>query len=95
MSTGKPSLTIPATKVSTLNLNQIAKKISQYLRRNPATAFILAFQVSLVVAAVELIDGNIGGANAVGVYAFVALVIGVAFHAISVIKGSKEGKTSP
>ena len=88
-------MTIPATKASTPNLNQTAKKISQHVRKNPATAFILAFQVLLLVAAVELIDGNIGGANAVGVYAFVALVIGVAFHAISVIKGSKEGKTSP
>ena len=88
-------MTIPATKVSTLNLNQIAKKISQYLRRNPATAFILAFQVLVLVAAVELTEGNVGGANAVGVYAFVALVIGVSLHAISVIKGSKEGKTSP
>ena len=88
-------MTIPATAVSTLDLNQIAKRISQYLRRNPATVFILAFQMSPLVAAVELIDGNIGGANKVGVYAFVALVIGVAFHAISVINGSKEGKTSP
>jgi len=44
---------------------------------------------------VEPIDGNLDGANAVGVYAFVALVIGVALHAISVIKGSKEGQTSP
>ena len=39
--------------------------------------------------------GNVGLANAIGVYSFVALVIGVALHAISVIKCSKEGKTSP
>ena len=78
-----------------LNLDQNLRKISQYLRRNPATAFILAFEALLVAAAVELIEGNVGGANAVGVYAFVALVLGVALHAISVIKGSKEGKTSP
>ena len=72
-----------------------AKKISTYLRKNPATAFILAFEALLLVAAVELIEGNVGGANAVGVYAFVALIVGVALHAITVIKGSKEGKASP
>ncbi len=81
--------------VTTLSLNQIAKKISRYLRKNPATGFILAFEALLLLAAIELIEGNVYGANAVGVVAFVALVIGVALSAISVIKGSKEGKTSP
>ena len=78
-----------------LNLDQNLRKISQYLRRNPATAFILAFEALLVAAAVELIEGYVGEANTVGVYAFVALAIGVALHAISVIKGSKEGKANP
>ena len=55
----------------------------------------MAFQALLLVAAAELIEENLGGANAVGVYALVALVVGVALYAISVIKGSKEGKTSP
>jgi len=81
--------------VAILNLNQIPRVISQYLRKNPATVFILAFEALLLIAAVELIAGNVGEANAVGVYAFVALVVGVALHAISVIKGSKEVKTSP
>ena len=81
--------------VAILNLKQIPRVISQYLRKNPATVFILAFEALLLIAAVELIAGNVGEANAVGVYAFVALVVGVALHAISVIKGSKEVKTSP
>ncbi len=88
-------MTTKTNMVTTLNLNQIPRKISQYLRKNPATAFILAFEALLLAAAVELIEGSVGGANAVGVYAFVALVIGVALQAISVIKGSKEGKASP
>jgi len=80
--------------VAILNLKQIPRVISQYLRKNPATVFILAFEALLLSAAVELIEGNVGQPNAIGVYAFVALVIGVALHAISVIKGSKEGKAS-
>ena len=81
--------------VTTWNLNMILRMISHYLKKNPATAFILAFEALLVAAALELIQGNVGLANAIGVYSFVALVIGVALHTISVIKCSKEGKTSP
>ena len=88
-------MTTQTNLITILNLKAISKKISRYLRKNPATAFILAFQALLLVAAAELIEGNLGGANAVGVYAFVALVVGVALYAISVIKGSKERKTSP
>ncbi len=95
MSTGKANMTTQTDKTAILNLIQFVRKFSLYLRKNPATSFILAFEALLLVAAVEMIDGNIAGANAVGVYAFVALVIGVALHAISVIKGSKEGQTSP
>ncbi len=95
MSTGKANMTTQTDKTAILNLIQFVRKFSLYLRKNPATSFILAFEALLLVAAVEMIDGNIAGANAVGVYAFVALVMGVALHAISVIKGSKEGKTSP
>jgi len=80
--------------VNTLKLSQIAKKFSQHLRKNPATAFILAFEALLLVAAVELIEGNVGGANTIGVYAFVMLVLGVALHAISVIKGSSKANVN-
>jgi len=86
-------MTTQTEVITILNLKANSKKISTYLRKNPATAFILAFEALLLVAAVELIEGNVGGANAVGVYAFVALIVGVALHAISVIKGSKEGET--
>ena len=95
MSTGRPKMATKTDMVIILNLDQNLRKISQYLRRNPATAFILAFEALLLSAAVELIEGNVGQANAIGVYAFVALVIGVALHAISVIKGSKEGQANP
>ena len=95
MSTGESTTTSYAHGMLTLSLNRLSRKISQYPRKNPATAFILAFETLLLAAAVELIEGNVGGANAVGVYAFVALIIGVALHAISVIKGSKEGKANP
>ena len=87
-------MTTKTNIVTALNLNQIPRKVSHYLRKNPATTFILAFEALLLSAAVELIEGNVGQPNAIGVYAFVALVIGVALHAISVIKGSKEGKAS-
>ncbi|TMI22829.1 hypothetical protein E6H31_00790 [Candidatus Bathyarchaeota archaeon] len=95
MSTGDSNTTSNAHGILTLSLNRLSQQISQYLRKNPGTAFILAFETLLVAAAVELIVGNVSAANAIGVYAFVALVVGVAFHAISVIKGSKEGKASP
>ncbi len=49
--------------------------------------FVLGFSVLLTLAAVELIEGNAAGANAVGVFAFVLLVIGVTLHATSVVKG--------
>ncbi len=88
-------MTTETNVIAISNLKANSKKISHYLRKNPATAFILAFQALLLVAAAELIGGNVGGANMVGVYAFVALIVGVALHAISVIKGSKEGKASP
>ena len=88
-------MTTEPNVVIILNLKAISKKISHYLRENPATAFILAFQALLLVATAELIEGNVGGANMVGVYSFAALIVGVALHAISVIKGSKEGKANP
>ena len=93
-STGERKTTTQANAITTLNINQLSRKISQYLKTNPATAFILAFEALLLVAAAELIEGNVGGANAVVVYAFVALVIGVSLHAISVIKGSKKAVDS-
>ena len=88
-------MTTETNVITILNLKAISKKISHYLRKNPGTAFILAFQALLLVAAAELVEGNVGGAHMVGVYAFVALIVGVALHAISVIKGSKEDKPSP
>ena len=39
--------------VTTWNLNMILRMISHYLKTNPATAFILAFEALLVAAAVE------------------------------------------
>ena len=83
-------MTTQTNVITPLNLKTISRKISQHLKKNPATGFILAFEVLLLVAAVELIDGNVGGANTVGVYAFVALVVGIALHAISVIKSSRR-----
>ena len=74
-------MTIHTEVITILNLKAISKKISLHLRKNPATAFILAFQALLLVAAAELIEGNLGGANAVGVYALVALVVVVTFVA--------------
>jgi len=76
-----------------LNLTQIAGGISQYLWKNPATASILAFEALLLVSAVELIEGEVGGTNTVGIYAFVALVAGVALYAIRVIKGFQDSTT--
>ena len=78
-----------------MNFNHIVRKFSRYLWKNPSTTFILAFEGLLLVAAVELIEGNVTGANSVVIYAFVAMVMGVGLLAISVIRGFREGKTSP
>lgn len=79
-------MTISADEDLRLNLHH-ARRLSRRLLKNPATVFVLGFSVLLTLAAVELIEGNAAGANAVGVFAFVLLVIGVTLHATSVVKG--------
>jgi hypothetical protein len=87
-------MTVKTNMVTTLDLSQVARKISRSQRKSPDAAFISAFEALLLVVAMGLIEGNAGGTKTVGAYAFAMLVMGVALHAISVIKGSKERKAS-
>ncbi len=62
--------------------------VFHYVKRNPETAFIVGFGGLLMAASVELIVGNRNGANNIGNYVFVWLIVGIALRAIRVIKGT-------
>ncbi len=78
-----------------MNVYKVLRRLSAYLRQNPGVTFVLGFELLLVVAALYLIGGDVNDANAIGVFAFILLVIGVALLAISVIKGSTKAKPAP
>ncbi len=78
-----------------MNMYKLLGRLSAYLRQNPGVPFVLGFELLLVVAALYLIGGDVNDANAIGVFAFILLVIGVAMLAISVIKGSTKAKPAP
>ncbi len=78
-----------------MNMYKVLGRLSAYLRQNPGVPFVLSFELLLVVAALYIIRGDVNDANAIGVFAFILLVIGVAMLAISVIKGSVKVKPAP
>jgi hypothetical protein len=66
-----------------------------YFRSNPGTLFIIAFQALLVSAAALLVSGNSSMADEIAVYAFYALVIGVAIQiAVAVREERKRTRTT-
>ncbi len=65
-------------------------KLKKYFRENPGTLFILAFQILLASAAALLVEGNSALANEFAVYAFYALVIGVAIQVLVVVTGERK-----
>jgi len=52
--------------------------VKEHFRSNPGALFILAFQVLLVSATVFLVHGDSSFADQIAIYAFYALVIGIA-----------------
>jgi len=65
-----------------------------YLRENWGAPFIIAFMLLLIVSATELSIGQTESANGVAVYAFYALVAGVALQIASYVKYG-ESEPSP
>jgi hypothetical protein len=69
--------------------------LKSYFRENPGTPFILAFMILLIYAAVLLIAGRSVEANAAGVYAFYALVLGIVIQiGVIVREGRKHSRSS-
>ena len=64
--------------------------LKKYFVANPGALFILSFQILLASAAVLLVEGNSGLANEVSVYAFYALVIGVAIQVGVVVREERK-----
>jgi hypothetical protein len=65
----------------------LAKK---YFRENPGTIFIAAFQVLLVVVAILLVQRFSDLAGMIAVYAFEALVAGVAIQVVIALRNKEE-----
>jgi hypothetical protein len=55
--------------------------LRKYFRANPGALFIIAFQILLLSAALLSVEGDFSQASELSVYAFYALVIGVAVRA--------------
>ncbi len=65
-------------------------RLRNYFRANPGALFIIAFQVLLVSAAVLLVSGNSSAANEAAIYAFYALVIGIAIQVGVVVREERK-----
>lgn len=63
-----------------------SRVVMRYFRENWGAPFVLAFILLLATAALILSAGNSGSANDVAVYAFCALVLGVALQIASYVK---------
>ena len=61
-------------------------RIKRYLRDNPGAAFIIGFQILLVVCAGLLIVGTPVWADGVAVVAYFSLVIGVVLQLVSFLR---------
>jgi hypothetical protein len=66
--------------------------LKSYIKAKPGTPFILAFMLLLVSAAVLLLAGKSDEANATGIYAFYAIVLGVIIQVGSIVR---EGRKHP
>lgn len=67
-------------------------KVLRYLKENPGTPFIVAFQVMLIICAVLLAYDQEAMANNIAIYAFYSLVVGVILQFIAFLKYSGEEK---
>ncbi len=65
-------------------------RLRNYFRSNPGASFIVAFQVLLASAAVLFVFGNPSVTNEVAIYAFYALVVGVAIQIVLVIREERR-----
>ncbi|MEM0219872.1 MAG: hypothetical protein QW314_03120 [Thermoproteota archaeon] len=63
-------------------LKNLTKSLLHYLNENPGALFIIAFQISLLIAAYYLILGDETLANDIAIYAYYFLVLGVIFQAL-------------
>lgn len=67
-----------------------AGRVWKFFRQNPGLGFVVAFQVLLVAAAVSLVSRATQLANDMAVYAFYALVIGIAIQVAKVIREERR-----
>lgn len=68
--------------------------LKRYLKENWGAPFVIGFMLLLITSAVELSIGQTDAANGIAVYAFYALVLGVALQIASYVKYG-EGKPEP
>jgi hypothetical protein len=67
--------------------------LRKYFRANPGALFIIAFQILLLSAALLFVEGDFRQASELSVYAFYALVIGVAVQVWVAVR--EERKRAP
>jgi hypothetical protein len=67
------------------------KSLRRYFRTNPGSLLILTFQVLLVIATILLTIGNSGAANQIALYAFLAVVVGIAIQFVLLSWADKKG----
>lgn len=70
--------------------NMLEVRMKRYVKKNWGAPFIVGFMLLLVVAAVSLSSGWASSADAVAVYAYYALVIGVVLQLTCFIKYRRE-----
>jgi len=64
--------------------------VTRFFRANPGAAFIVAFQVLLISAAVALVLGQSSEANQIAIYAFYSLVAGVAIQTAVTVREERK-----
>ncbi|MDR0493683.1 MAG: hypothetical protein LBH74_08630 [Nitrososphaerota archaeon] len=73
--------------------SKISLKIKGYIKRNYGLPFLLVFLILLMGASVFISTGLSYMANSITVYAFYALIIGVALQLVSFLKYKKTNET--
>lgn len=68
----------------------ILSRLKSFFKANPGAAFIIAFQALLISAAILLALGNSNAANETAVYAFYALVVGIAVQIGIVVREERK-----
>ena len=73
-----------------IGFNKIMLKVKGYVKENWGSPFIAGFMLLLLSAAVSLSAGLSSLANAVAVYAYYALVVGVVLQLVCFLKYRKK-----